>query len=76
MLFLVPMLALVLWPRRWRLRARGKTVLKSSLAATAAVVAVILALAIPSGAAVLPRTLALSPESAGTVQTVGRIRSR
>lgn len=70
-LFLVPMLALVLWPRLWSPSPRGRVAVKASLAAAAAVVAAVLALAVPSGMPSLPTTLALS-DGGGTVQIDGQ----
>ncbi|WP_051839321.1 iron uptake transporter permease EfeU [Streptomyces sp. NRRL F-5126] len=58
--YLVPVLAVTLWPRRWRAAPARVPTVKFSIAAAAALSAVVLPLAVPDGKPSVPTTVALT----------------
>ncbi|QQD75560.1 FTR1 family protein [Curtobacterium sp. YC1] len=58
-LYVVPVLALTLWPRRWRPSAARVPAVRLVVAGALAVAAAVLAVAVPSGSAQLPHTVAV-----------------
>ncbi|MCA5921999.1 iron uptake transporter permease EfeU [Curtobacterium oceanosedimentum] len=58
-LYVVPVLALTLWPRRWRPSSERVPAVRLVVAGALAVAAVVLAVAVPSGSAHLPHTVAV-----------------
>lgn len=58
--YLIPMLLVALWPKRWRPVPAQLPVLKASLAAGLALAAVVLAVAVPATTTRLPDTAALA----------------
>lgn len=59
-LYVVPVLAISLWPRAWRPAADRVPRLRLLVAGTLAVAAAVLAVAVPTGSADLPRTTAVT----------------
>ena len=62
-LYVVPVLALSLWPRSWRPAPARVPTVRMVVAAGLAVAAVALAVAVPSGRAELPRTVAVTGDA-------------
>jgi len=57
-LYVVPVLAISLWPRAWRPAAARVPVVRTGIASTLAVAAIALAIAVPSGGVHVPSTVA------------------
>ncbi|PCN47033.1 hypothetical protein Csp2054_14425 [Curtobacterium sp. 'Ferrero'] len=79
-LYLVPVLAIAVWPRAWRPGASRVPLVRAGIATGLAVVAVALAIGVPSGRADLPATVRLTGDqtslTADVHGTTGVLRTR
>ncbi|WP_144713045.1 iron uptake transporter permease EfeU [Curtobacterium pusillum] len=69
-LYVVPVLALSLWPRAWRPAPARVSVVRSVVAGTLAVAALALAIAVPTGGVDLPRTTAVRGDASSVTVDV------
>ncbi len=63
LLYVVPVLAIAVWPRRWRPSVARVPLVRAAVAAGLAATAVVLALAVPSTGVDLPRTTTVSGDA-------------
>ncbi|WP_420368542.1 iron uptake transporter permease EfeU [Curtobacterium sp. L1-20] len=69
-LYVVPVLALSLWPRAWRPAPARVPAVRTGVAAVLAVAAAALAVAVPTGGADLPRTTAVTGDATSVTASV------
>jgi len=69
-LYVVPVLAIALWPRAWRPAPARVPAVRLAVAGVLAVAAVALAIAVPTGSADLPRTTAVTGDATSVTASV------
>ena len=69
-LYVVPVLAITLWPRAWRPSPARVPRVRAVLAASFAAAAVLLAVAVPTGGTDLPRTVAVTGDASAVTASV------